>query len=107
MCTCVCVHVRVCVWNSLAGMFLFVSVVFVTKYRLYDCMDDLLKVEVAVPYMAALLTEVFTGRPEICLKVTEDQVERVFQLMVNSGEEGRAGQGQAELIATLQAMTKV
>ncbi len=65
-------------------------------------MDDLLEIEVAVPYMAEVLAEVFTGGPEICLKVREDQVERVFQLMVNSGEEGRA-----EHIGVLLAMAKV
>ncbi len=65
-------------------------------------MSDLLEIEVAVPYMAEVLQEVFTGGPEICLKVTEDQVERVFQLVVTGGEEGRA-----ELIGIIQAMAKV
>ena len=64
-------------------------------------MNDLLEIEVAVPYMAEVLTEVFTGGPQINLKVREDQVERLFHL-VAGGEEG-----QAELIITLQAMAKV
>ena len=65
-------------------------------------MNDLLEIDVAVPYMAEVLTEVFTGGPEISLKVREDQVERLFHLVATGGEEGRA-----ELIITLQAMAKV
>ncbi len=65
-------------------------------------MTDILEIEVAVPYMAEVLTEVFSGGPEICLKVREEQVERVFQLVATGGEEGRA-----ELIGILQAMSKV
>ncbi len=65
-------------------------------------MDDLLEIEVAVPYMAEVLTEVFNGGLEICLKVREEQVERVFQLVVTGGKEGRA-----ELIGILQAMARV
>lgn len=65
-------------------------------------MNDLLEIEVAVPYMAEVLTEVFTGGPEINLKVREDQVERLFQLIATGSEDGRA-----ELIITLQAMAKV
>ena len=65
-------------------------------------MSDLLEIGVAVPFMAEVLTEVFSGGPEICLKVKEDEVERIFQLVVTGGEEGRP-----ELIATLQSMAKV
>ena len=68
-------------------------------------MFDLLEIEVAVPYMAEVLAEVFTGGPEICLDVKEEQVERLFQMVSASGEEGV--EGQAELITTLQAMAKV
>lgn len=70
--------------------------------RLYDRMSDLLEIDLAVPFMAEVLMEVFSGGPEICLHVREDQVERIFQL-VASGEEA----GQAELLMTLQAIAKV
>ena len=56
----------------------------------------------AVPCMAEVLTEVFTGGPEISLKVREEQVERLFHLVATGGNEGWA-----ELINTLQAMAKV
>ena len=65
-------------------------------------MNDLLEIEVAVPYMAEVLTEVFLGGPEISLKVREDQVERLFHLGTTGSKEGWA-----ELIITLQAMAKV
>ena len=56
--------------------------------------------QVAVPHMAEVLTEIFTGSVEIALKVKEEQVERIFQLISN-------GKAQVELISTLQAMAKV
>ena len=56
--------------------------------------------QVAIPHMAEVLTEIFTGSLEIALKVKEEQVERIFQLISN-------GKAQVELIATLQAMAKV
>ncbi len=65
-------------------------------------MIDLLEIEVAMPYVAEVVMEVFTGGPEICLRVTEEQVERVFQLVVAGRDEERA-----EHIGILQAMTKV
>ena len=65
-------------------------------------MEDLLDVDVAVTAVGELLSEVFTGGKEICLKVTEAQVERLFSLIAQKGEEGRA-----ELILALQAMAKV
>ena len=71
--------------------------------RLYDRMDDLLEINLAVPYIAEVLTEVFTGGPELCLKVREEQVEKLFQMVASVGEE----EGRAELIMTLQAIAKV
>ena len=50
--------------------------------------------------MAEVLTEIFTGSVEIALKVKEEQVERIFQLI-------SSGKAQVELITTLQAMAKV
>ena len=65
-------------------------------------MEDLLDVDIAVPALGELLSEVFIGGIEICLKVSEAQVERLFSLIAQKGEEGRA-----ELILALQAMAKV
>ena len=69
--------------------------------RLYDRMSDLLEANVALASMGELLTEVFTGGPEICLKVREEQVERIFNIIKTENE------GRAELLFTLQAMAKV
>jgi hypothetical protein len=69
--------------------------------RLYNSMNDLLDIEVAVPYVAMVLTEVFTGGPEICLRVKEEQVERVFHLI------SEGGGGSPDLLHTLQSMVKV
>ena len=71
--------------------------------RLYDRMDDLLKIGVAIPYMAEVLKEVFTGAPELCLKVREDQVAKLFQMVVSVKEE----EGRAALVLALQAIAKV
>ena len=71
-------------------------------HRLYDRMNDLLKISVAVEYLAEMLTEVFTGGPEICLKVKEEQVQQIFNIIA-SGEDLRS----YEFINTLQAMAKV
>ena len=66
-------------------------------------MDDLLKIDVAIPYIADVLTEVFTGGPELCLKVREEQVGKLFQMVASLGEK----KGRTELIMTLQAISKV
>lgn len=66
-------------------------------------MDDLLKIDVAIPYIADVLTEVFTGGPELCLKVREEQVGKLFQMVASLGEK----EGRSELITTLQAISKV
>jgi len=76
---------------------------FCSIFRLYDRMDDLLDVDLAVPYIADVLTEVFTGGPELCMKVREEQVEKLFQMVASVEEE----EGRAELIMTLQAIAKV
>ena len=67
------------------------------------CIDFYIRIkkkQVAIPYMAEVLTEIFTGSVEIALKVKEEQVERIFQLI-------SSGKAQVELITTLQAMAKV
>ena len=65
-------------------------------------MGDLLDVEIGIANMAGVLAEVFTGGSELCLKVREDQVARVFSLIAQDLPEGRS-----ELLYVLQAMSKV
>ena len=65
-------------------------------------MGDLLDVEIGIANMAGVLAEVFTGGPELCLKVREDQVASVFSLIAQDLPEGRP-----ELLHALQAMSKV
>jgi len=36
-------------------------------------MDDLLEINLAVPYIAEVLTEVFTGGPELCMHANADR----------------------------------
>lgn len=71
--------------------------------RLYDRMDDLLEIDVAISYIADVLTVVFTGGPELCLKVSEDQVEKLFEMVTSL----REMEERAQLILTLQAIAKV
>ena len=71
--------------------------------RLYDRMDDLLEIDVAISYIADVLTVVFTGGPELCLKVREDQVEKLFEMVTSL----REMEERAQLILTLQAIAKV
>lgn len=66
-------------------------------------MDDLLKVDVGVASMADVLAEVFTGGAELCLKVREDQVARVFAIIAKDD----LVEGRPELLLALQAMAKV
>ena len=51
--------------------------------------------------MAMVLTEVFTGGPEIALRVKEEQVERIFHLVIEGGP------AVPDLLHTLQSMVKV
>ena len=55
-----------------------------------------------MPCMAEVLTEVFTGGLELCLKVKEEQIERIFQMITRLDQDGIP-----ELTITLQAMAKV
>ena len=51
--------------------------------------------------MALVLTEVLTGGTEICLRVKEEQVERIFHLVTARGP------ALPDLLVTLQSMVKV
>ena len=64
-------------------------------------MEDLLDVEIGIPNMADVLAEVFTGGPDLCLRVKEEQVARVFSLVAQDDL------GRPELLQALQAMAKV
>ena len=66
-------------------------------------MDDLLNVVIGVASMAEVVAEIFTGRPELCLKVREDMIAKVFTLITQK----ELLQGRPELLYALQAMAKV
>ena len=51
--------------------------------------------------MAMVLIEVFTGGPEIPLRVKEEQVERIFHLFISGVT------AVPDLLHTLEAMVKV
>ena len=51
--------------------------------------------------MAMVLIEVFTGGPEIPLRVKEEQVERIFHLL------SAGGSAAPDLLQSLQSMVKV
>ena len=48
------------------------------------------------------MPQVFTGNQEICLKIKEQQVEKIFELIVEDGCTGRS-----ELLGLLKAIAKV
>ena len=66
-------------------------------------MGDLLEVDIGIASMAEVIAEIFTGGHELCLKVREDQVARVFSLVA----QGELPEGRPELLNALQAMAKV
>ena len=72
-------------------------------YRLYAFMGDLLEVDIGIAAMAEVIGEIFTGGHELCLKVREDQVARIFSLVA----QGELPEGRPELLHALQAMAKV
>ena len=89
-------------------------------------MDDLLQLDVAIPEMADVLTEVcilnritivihiicntyvnkvFTDEIELCLMIEEQQIEQIFATITTNRITARSGH--AELLNTLQAVVKV
>ena len=66
-------------------------------------MGDLLEVDIGIAAMAEVIAEIFTGGHELCLKVREDQVARVFSLVAQE----ELPEGRPELLNALQAMAKV
>ena len=71
-------------------------------HRLFDFMDDLLAVDIGIASMAEVIAEIFTGGPELCLKLKEGHVARIFTLVAQPELPGRC-----ELLYALQAMAKV
>ena len=66
-------------------------------------MDNLLDVDIGIASMAAVVAEIFIGRPELCIKVREDQIAKIFsRITQNELHEGRP-----ELLYVLQIMAKV
>ena len=52
--------------------------------------------------MKSMLFQVFTGGKEICLRISEKQIDKIFKLIVKSEHSGRP-----ELLEMLQAVVKV
>jgi inositol 1,4,5-triphosphate receptor type 1 len=69
--------------------------------RLYEQMDILLEIKVAVPNMVMAMVEAFTNHADNCLRVKEQQVEKIFQLVTASDE------ARPELIDLLQVIIKL
>lgn len=65
-------------------------------------MEDLLTVDIGIASMAEVIAEIFTGGPELCLKLRENQVAGIFTLIAQPQLLGRP-----ELLNALQAMAKV
>ena len=66
-------------------------------------MDDLLDINIGITGMAEVLAEIFIGRPELCLKVREDQIAKVFTLIVKKDQQD----SRPALLFALQSMAKV
>ena len=66
-------------------------------------MDELLDVNIGVGSMAALVAEIFIGRPELCLKVREDQIAKIFTRISQKEQQD----GRPQLLYILQVMAKV
>lgn len=47
--------------------------------------------------------QIFIGTPELCLKVKEEVIERIFDLVLDSDDDYT----KAQLLETLQALAKV
>ncbi len=58
----------------------------------------------ALPFLAEMLTAVFTGMSELCLQVDEEQIGSIFKLIVRSKEDVV---GQIVLLSTLNTIAKV
>lgn len=75
--------------------------------RVFDHLSQLLEIKVVdrvgMQILTSTIAEVFQqAGPEICLKVKEDQMRRILQLVFEGGEDGRA-----ELVSTLHSIAKV
>ncbi|CAH1239566.1 ITPR1 [Branchiostoma lanceolatum] len=58
----------------------------IVQLRLFERLDDLLKVKGAEVEMAKAITEIFTGFKLTCLKVQQHHVEQVWELVEEHGE---------------------
>jgi len=75
--------------------------------KVFDHLSQLLEIKVVdrvgMQILTSTIAEVFQqAGPEICLKVKEDQMRRILQLVFEGGEDGRA-----ELVSTLHSIAKV
>ncbi|XP_019861438.1 PREDICTED: uncharacterized protein LOC100634093 isoform X2 [Amphimedon queenslandica] len=76
------------------------------KKRIFNRLDDLLEMKIPVTTLSSLadlITEVFTGGPELILKVTEYHVDRIFDIIITCDEPT----AQAQFMVTLEAIVKI
>lgn len=66
-------------------------------------MDDLLDIDIGIASMAEVVAEIFIGRPELCLRVREDQIIKIFSRITQN----ELLEGRPELLYVLQTMAKV
>ena len=100
-------HVRV----SVFFMLLFID----NNFRLFSMLNKFLLTSVAVPAMAVMVREIFINEPELCLKLHEEHVEKIFEqvhkLKTIYGDEveGLMGKksGMKELLAILETTAQV
>ena len=57
-----------------------------------------------LPFLAEMLTEVFIGMPDLCLRITDDQIGSIFKLIIQCKGDTV---GQVALLATLSTIIKV
>ncbi|XP_019849951.1 PREDICTED: inositol 1,4,5-trisphosphate receptor-like [Amphimedon queenslandica] len=76
------------------------------KKRIFSRLDDLLQMKLpntTLPFLADLITEVFTGGPELIMKVKDDQIEKIFEIIISCNYP----MAQAQFLVTLEAIVKI
>jgi inositol 1,4,5-triphosphate receptor type 1 len=74
--------------------------------RLFNRFDDLFEIKfptLSLAALADLMTEVFTGGPELILRVTESHIETIFEMIVHSNDTSI----QAHFMMALEAIAKI
>uniref|UniRef100_A0A1X7VAJ0 Uncharacterized protein n=1 Tax=Amphimedon queenslandica TaxID=400682 RepID=A0A1X7VAJ0_AMPQE len=76
------------------------------KKRIFNRLDDLLQMKLpnaTLSFLADLITEVFTGGPELIMKVQEDQIEKIFEIIISCNYPI----AQAQFVVALEAIVKI